>query len=177
MGKCIITRKGSSIEESSEKLNGDFSYKSYLLQTPVLGFINNATSSNYIRCGYNLATLETNRLGLAKDYSSGNPAMTYSIPIDFTNINKLVVTGATSANTDLLQSFAYMKISANISETFSENEWVLLGNSMGKTSVNFLTEIDCRENTGVQYIHWATKHGTEVSQYTAISYLDEIEFY
>lgn len=177
MGKCIITRKGNSATESSSKLNGDFSYESYLSQVPVLGFINNVTSSSYIRCGYNLSTLEANRLGLARDYSGGNPAMTHSISIDFTNINKLVVNGATSTNNNTLQSTAYMKISPNISETFSENGWILLGNSTGQTSVNFSTEIDCSGYTGEQYIYWATKHGTEVSQFTAISYLDEIKFY
>ena len=86
-----------------------------------LGFIYNAKyDSGVDRCGYNLASdLEKNRLVIYKSFSGYN--LTHSYAIDFTNVKKIVIHGATKANSSALSAIVYCKITDEILSEMSDD--------------------------------------------------------
>ena len=86
-----------------------------------LGFIYNAKyNSGVDNCGYNLAPdLEKDRLVIYKSYSGYN--LTHSYAIDFTNVKKIIIHGATKTNSYALSAIAYCKITDEILSEMSDD--------------------------------------------------------
>lgn len=140
-----------------------------------LGFIYNAKyNSGVDNCGYNLASdLEKDRLVIYKSYSGYN--LTHSYAIDFTNVKKIIIHGATKTNASTLSAIAYCKITDEILSEMSD-DWTVINQSLGTLLSDFSYEIDCSALLGEKYIYLAILHGTEINSNTSHLYLDSIEF-
>ena len=131
----------------------------------------NTTNSN--GSGYDFNNVIPNTFGMYQSYSSYN--LTHSIIVDFTNVKKVIINGATRANTSGLSATGYCCISG---ETLSEisDDWIVLNQSVGADISEFSAEIDCNMITGEQYIYLAILHGTESSGNTSYLFIYDIEF-
>ena len=120
---------------------------------------------------------EKNRLCVKKDYSGY--AIMYSHTVDFTNVTKIVISGAITSNYSGLTATAYYKISGNTETKLNTDEWDILGANTPAAShdlLDFSTEIDCAAITGENYINLAILHGTEIHSNTSYLYVDRVEF-
>ena len=120
---------------------------------------------------------EKNRLCVKKDYSGY--AIMHSHAVDFTNVTKIVISGAITSNYSGLTATAYCKISDNIETKLSTDEWDVLGvntPAAARDLLDFSTEIDCTAITGENYINLAILHGTEIRSNTSYLYADSVEF-
>lgn len=138
------------------------------------GMIKNVkTQTGTNGCAYNLNGLIANRLCLFQSFSDYN--VTHTNAVDFTNVKKIIVTGATTANTAGLSTTAYCRIS-DTALTELTDDWTVINQSTGTNVSEFTYEIDCTDITGEQYIHFAVEHGTETSSMSSYFYIDSIEF-
>lgn len=168
-----LVPKVLNISGGGATIDGDLSYSNYLEQQQqiMLGFINSGATFN------GASDWEKDRLAITKNFSSY--AIIYSRPIDFTNINTIIVDGAVTSNLAGLTATSYCKISSVIETKLTVDEWVALGTTKPVKAyelLDFSTEIDCTAITGENYINLAILHGTESNSYTAYLYLDSIEF-
>lgn len=126
-------------------------------------------------CGY-IKDGISGRLALYKSYSSYN--LTYTDPIDLTNIKKIIIKGATTANTSRLTTTAYCCISSE-PLTVLDDTWSEMNKSVGAPTSSpseFEFELDCSSIKGKAYINFAVLHGTEVASYTSYLHLYSISF-
>ena len=103
---------------------------------------------------------EKNRLAITKDYI--DYAIMHSYAVDFTNVKKIVISGAVTSNLSGLTAAAYCKISDNLQPELNPAEWLKLATAVPETAydlLNFTAEIDCTAITGENYINLAIRHG------------------
>ena len=120
---------------------------------------------------------EKNRLAITKDYI--DYAIMHSYAIDFTNVKKIVISGAVTSNLSGLTAAAYCKISDNIQTELNTDEWTDLETNTPAAAydlLDFSVDIDCAAISGEKYINLAIWHGTESNSYTAYLYVDRVEF-
>ena len=99
--------------------------------------------------------------------------------IDFTNVKKIVISGAVTSNLVGLTASGYCKISAEIETKLNADKWIKLATAVPETAydlLNFTAEIDCTAITGENYINLAIRHGIESNSYTVYLYVDRVEF-
>ena len=136
-----------------------------------LGFLNGGGAYN----GSN--DWEKNRLAITQNYNSYN--IMHSSAIDFTNVKKIVISGAVTSNLVGLTASGYCKISAEIETKLNADKWIKLATAVPETAydlLNFTAEIDCTAITGENYINLAIRHGIESNSYTVYLYVDRVEF-
>ena len=136
-------------------------------------YSNIKNTTNYNGGGYNFSESIPNQFGLYQSYQSYN--MTHSYAVDFTNVNKIVVNGATKSNLAGLTATAYCKIT-NESLTEMNDEWTMIHQSIGTDTSEFSAEIDCSQITGENFIYFAIMHGTETSTRSSYLFIYNIEF-
>lgn len=137
-------------------------------------FCNNIkNTTNYNGGGYDFAEVIPNTFGMYQSYSGYN--MTHSDVVDFTNVKKIIINGATRANLNGLSATGYCCISG---ETLSElsDDWIVLNRSVGTDISEFSAEIDCTDITGENSIYFAILHGDESSGNTSYLFIYDIEF-
>ena len=120
---------------------------------------------------------EKDRLAITKDYA--DHAIMHSYAIDFTNVKKIVISGAVTSNLSGLTAAAYCKISDNIQTELNTDEWTDLETNTPAAAydlLDFSVDIDCAAISGEKYINLAIWHGTESNSYTAYLYVDRVEF-
>ena len=136
-------------------------------------YSNIKNTTNYNGGGYNFQSAIPNQFGFYQSFSGYN--VTHSCAVDFTNVNKIVVNGATKSNGAGLTATAYCKIT-NESLTEMNDEWTMIHQSVGTDVSEFSTEIDCSAITGENFIYFAIMHGTEISTYSSYLFIYNIEF-
>lgn len=130
-------------------------------------------TAGYNGGGYNFAGNMANTFGLYQSYSSYN--ITHSNVVDFSNVKKIVVHGATKSNLIGLSATALCNISG---ETLTEisDDWIVLNQSVGTDISEFSVEIDCTSISGEKYIHFAVLHGDEYSGNSSYLFIYDIEY-
>lgn len=135
-------------------------------------YSNIKNTTNYNGGGYNFSAAIPNQFGIYQSYQEYN--MTHSYAVDFTNVKKIVVNGATKSNVAGLTATAYCKIT---NESLTEmNEWTMIHQSIGADVSEFSTEIDCSAITGENFIYFAIMHGTETNSNSSYLFIYNIEF-
>lgn len=141
------------------------------------GLIENVQLQNGVDgIGRNFSGSLPNRLCLYKSYSGYNTS--YTDAMDFTDVKKIIVKGATTSNSDTLSTIAYCCVSANPITVIDDN-WVEMNRSTGALNANpseFEFEIDCSSITGEAYVNFAVEHGTEINSMSSYLYIDAITF-
>lgn len=134
---------------------------------------NTKNTTNNNGSGYDFIKVIPNTFGMYQSYSSYN--LTHSIIVDFTNVKKVIINGATRANSSKLSATGYCCISG---ETLSEisDDWIVLNQSVGTDIWNFSAEIDCSQITGENFIYFAIAHGTETNSNSSYLFIYDIEF-
>ena len=136
-------------------------------------YSNIKNTTNYNGGGYNFNASIPNQFGIYQSLSGYN--VTHSYAVDFTNVNKIVVNGATKSNVAGLTATAYCTIT-NESLTELSDEWTMIHQSVGTDASEFSTEIDCSQITGENFIYFAIMHGTETSTHSSYLFIYNIEF-
>lgn len=136
-------------------------------------YSNIKNTTNYNGGGYNFNASIPNQFGIYQSLSGHN--MTHSYAVDFTNVKKVIINGATKTNLGGLSAIGYCCISG---ETLSElsDEWTMIHQSVGTDASEFSTEIDCSAITGENFIYFAIMHGTETSTHSSYLFIYNIEF-
>lgn len=134
---------------------------------------NTKNTTGYCGSGYNFTEAITNKFGLYQSFSGYN--LTHSNTVDFTNVKKIIVTGATKSNLDGLTATSYCRIS---DESLSElaDDWAVMNHSVCKDVSEFSAEIDCSAITGENFIYFAVLHGTESTANSSYLFIYDIEF-
>lgn len=136
-------------------------------------YSNIKNTTGYNGGGYNFSQSIPNQFGFYQSLSGYN--ITHSQIVDFTNVKKIIINGATKSNINKLTATAYYKIT-NESLTELSDDWTMINQSVGQDISEFSVEIDCSTITGEQYIYFAILHGTENGGYTSYLYIYNIEF-
>ncbi len=174
-GKVIVLAKNDtnpSFKSAPANGQGGGGTEKYIFSKtePMFGFIANALyNSGYDRCEYN-----SNELVIFKSYTGYN--LTHSYAVDFTNIKKIIIKGATESNLNNLTATAFCYIAPAVVTSLDENVWNEINQSVGTTSSEFSAEIDCTGILGENYIHLAILHGKETNSNTSYLYIDSITF-
>ena len=133
----------------------------------------NITNSN--GSGYDFVNVIPNTFGMYQSYSGYN--MTHSDVVDFTNVKKIIINGATRANSNGLSATGYCCISGEILLELSD-DWIVLNQSVGTDISKFSAGIDCSQITGENFIYFAIMHGDESSSNSSylFIFIYDIEF-
>ena len=139
-------------------------------------YSNIKNTTNYNGGGYDFSEAIPNQFGFYQSISGYN--MTHSYAVDFTNVKKIRINGATKSNIGGLTATAYCKITDGLLTEMTD-EWLMMNQSYSPTPneiSEFSYEIDCLEITGEQYIYLAIMHGTEMLSRTSYLFIYNIEF-
>lgn len=131
----------------------------------------NTTNSN--GSGYDFINVIPNTFGMYQSYSGYN--MTHSDVVDFTNVKKIIINGATRSNTTGLTAAAYCCISGETLTDLSD-DWIMINQSVGPDLSEFSAEIDCAGITGENSVYFAVLHGDESSSNSSYLFIRNVEF-
>lgn len=135
--------------------------------------INTKNTTNNNGSGYDFINVIPNTFGMYQSYSGYN--MTHSDVVDFTNVKKIIISGATRSNTTGLTAAAYCCISGETLTDLSD-DWIMINQSVGPDLSEFSAEIDCAGITGENSVYFAVLHGDESSSNSSYLFIRNVEF-